>query len=838
MNHDYIFQQVSKPARYIGGEQNSTRKRDAELTIALAFPDLYEIGMSHIGLKILYEIINKRDDALAERVFAPWDDYEAELRKANHPLVSLENQRPLKDFDILGFTLPYELTYTNILNMLDLADIPLKASERDCGFPLILGGGSSVFNPEPVAEFFDAFFLGDAEEAIHEILDCVKEFKREYPGSSGKGKKTALLEKLSRVRGIYIPSWFDVSYRKSGKIKEIKALREHKAERRIVADLDKAPFPEAPVVPFTKTVHDRISAEIARGCLTGCRFCQAGYVYRPLRERNPQTIYDFIDCSLNNTGYSEFSLASLNTGDYSCLTPLAKALNLRNRNKKISFSFPSLRSGTLNRELLDELKAIRKSGITIAPEAGSERLRQVINKEISEEKLLESISDAFKEGWRSLKLYFMIGLPTETMTDLDATVRLCREIQKVGRSAKPRAKGIKLSFSTFVPKAHTPFQWIGQIEPDEIKKRQKHLKGQLQDKIMQVTTHSAEMSRLEAVFSRGDRRLWEAIFHAWKLGSRFDAWSEKFNCDNWYKAFDACGIDPYFYANRTIDTNEILPWEHISTGIEKSFLADELAKSITGEKTPNCRDNPCYNCGVCGKKDEENIKNIIASNRIRPVINLGNVQDDKPPEQRPAGYLLSYKKKGNLKFLSHLDIIQILTRALRIAKVPILFTRGFNPHFKLSFGPPLPLGMESEHEVLKFEATGLINTGFFLDEINRNLPEMLPAFDLSPWPKPISCIKSISYQFFLEKTDIKKTRLAENQIMVTKKNGKQVDIKPFIREIREKPFQNGTIFTIIVNNVNGNTFSITSITDAIFGDDAPSHTDIVREKIDLGHVNK
>jgi len=563
-----------KPSRYIGNEIN-TRHKDADVRVALCFPDTYEIGMSHLGLRILYEIINNIPYASAERVFAPWVDLESYLIDREIPLTSLEEGRPLWLFDIVGFTLQYELSYTNILNMLRLGKIPIRSEDRDDKQPIIIAGGPSAVNPLPLSPFIDAFVIGDGEEVVREMLSVYSEMK----GS----RRSDILIEWARIEGIYVPMVHDID--KEG------------IKRRVVNDLDAVAFVESPVVPYTSIVHDRVTIEIARGCARGCRFCQAGVIYRPVRERSIENILRIARCSISRTGYDEVSFASLSTGDYSHLSELLRSFNMLYPDKHIAISLPSLRVNSLNKEILDEIKMVRRTGFTIAPEAGTARLRDVINKDFTEDEYEKTLMMLFKEGWRNIKLYFMIGLPTETVTDIDGIMEMVRRGLRIGREVSGRLPNINVGLSVFVPKPHTPFQWIGQMGYDKLIERYNYLKNGLRMKGCNLKGHDLRQGILEAVFSRGGVRTSLLLEEAHRNGCHFDGWSELFDFDKWLKSAEKTGIDIFEEAKKEIGIDDKLPWDFVKTGVRKESLRQEYEKAFRGIKTEDCR-RVCYGCGL------------------------------------------------------------------------------------------------------------------------------------------------------------------------------------------------------------------------------------------------
>ncbi len=594
-----LLEAVQKPGRYTGGEVNSVVKDKNQVSIryAFCFPDTYEIGMSHLGMKILYGLVNAREDAWCERVFAPWTDMEEQMRKHNVPLFALESQDPVKDFDIIGFTMQYELSYTNVLNMLDLAGLPVLSKERTQMLPVVIAGGPCVCNGEPIADFIDLFLPGEGEEVTNELIDLIKEYKEK--GAS----KEEFLRAASQIEGVYVPSLYDVSYHDDGTIRSVTPIggAPEKVKKRIIADLDQAYYPESFVVPYLDIVHDRAVEEIFRGCPRGCRFCQAGFLYRPLREKSVEVACSQSRALCDSTGYDEISLNSLSTSDYTGIEKLLPNLIEWTSENKINLSLPSLRVDNFSDELVEQLQKIRRSGLTFAPEAGTQRLRDVINKNVSEEEILATAEKAFLGGWTQVKLYFMMGLPTETLEDIEGIAKLAQKVVDAYYHCPNRRKGkavtVNISVASFVPKPFTPFQWEPQDTMEMLAQKQKHLVQSLTSKKISASWHDAETSFLEGVLARGDRRLGRVIEAAWRKGCHFDSWDEEFHFDRWMEAFRECGLDPSFYANRRRDYDEILPWDHMDYGISKAFLKKQDMLSKEGITTPQCRE-ACAGCGA------------------------------------------------------------------------------------------------------------------------------------------------------------------------------------------------------------------------------------------------
>ncbi len=788
---DEIISLVRRPSRYLGSEINSIHKDHSKIRtkIALAFPDLYEIGMSHLGLKILYHILNSRPDILAERVFSPGIDYEDILLDKDYPLCSLESYIPLNRFDIVGFTLQHEMSYTNILNILSLGKIPLRSKQRDDDFPLIIGGGPCAFNPEPLADFFDLFVIGDGEEVIIEIIDTYQECR-------GKGrKKEEILEEMTGIKGVYIPSLFEIDYNRDGTISKIRSLKEgYKVEKRTVYDLNSVDYPTSPLVPYTKLIHDRISAEIDRGCTQGCRFCHAGSIYRPVRERNEEKIIEILEESIKNTGYEEFSFTSLSSGDHSCLGGLIPKLMRRFAPYKTALSLPSLRPGTITPELIREIKKVRKTGFTITVEAGSQRLRDVINKKITEDDILKAITDIARGGWKSLKLYFMIGLPTETEEDIEDIYKLCVKILRAAEIKGGRIRNINIGISSFVPKSNTPFQWFPLNHIDTLKHKQSYLMRRFRNnRKISLKWQKGEISLIEAVFARGNRRLVDTLEKALYLGCKFDNWGEHFNYKKWVRAFNDSNIDPGFHTTRNRSFEEILPWDHISIGIDKEFLVSEYKRGVNGELTPDCRNGDCNGCGLmtsCEKLLDRGEKNI--SSRYPLKLEARSSIDIQQPPISYQRIRLQYEKREDMRFLSHLELNKAIYRACRRAVIPLAYTQGHHPHPRISFGFALPVGMESKAEYADIQLRGHMGIEKIVNDLNLHLMKGLKILSAREIPlnyRSISVMTDkIIYSIKLFDIAPKGIDIANflsgDRIIVRDGRSKEVNIRPLIDDIK------------------------------------------------------
>ena len=599
-NLDDILYKVEKPGRYIGEEFNSyiKNKEKVDIRFAFCFPDVYEVGMSHLGMKILYYTMNKREDTYCERAFAPWPDMEKELRNNNIPLFTLETKDSLSKFDFVGFTLQYEMSYTNILNMLNMSNIPLTYEKRREEDPLIVCGGPCAYNPEPLYKIVDFFVLGEGEEVTNEYLDLYKEFKKQ-----GKSK-SEYLRAISKIEGIYVPSLYEALYNQDGTLKDFKPIYEDvpkKVKKRIIKDLNQVDYPDKLIVPYTEIVHDRITLETFRGCTRGCRFCQAGMIYRPVREKGKDKLIELADQLLKSTGYNEISLTSLSICDYSDVDNLIKTLIEKYMDEKVGVSLPSLRIDSFFVELINEIQKVRKTGLTFAPEAGTQKMRDVINKGVTEEDLIRTVRSAFESGWSTIKLYYMLGLPYETVEDVKGIAhtseKVVDEYYKVPKDKRKKGLRVNVSASIFVPKPFTPFQWVAQDREEDVKEKIYALKDEFKSRAIHFTYHASKVSFLEAIFARADRRVCDVLIRAFEKGCKFDGWSEYFNYDAWMEAFEECGIDPEFYAYRNREYSELLPWDFIDIGVNKSYLIEENERAKRAEVTKDCRQG-CTNCGV------------------------------------------------------------------------------------------------------------------------------------------------------------------------------------------------------------------------------------------------
>ena len=807
------FSKIIHPSRYLGNEINSIRKDPStvDVSIALAFPDVYEIGMSHLGLKILYHILNLQNWLAAERVFTPWVDLESALKKKGISLTSLESGRPLSEFDIIGFSLQHELCYTNILSMLSLGKIPFLAQERKSVDPLVIAGGPACFNPEPVAELFDAIVVGDGEEAALSICETVREWK-----SGGQKNRTELLKELATIKGIYIPSFFKVHYHANGKIYHIESLTEgyEGVEKAVVSDINSSPFPSMQIVPFTELVHDRFTIEIARGCSRGCRFCQAGMIYRPVRERDPLEIVAIAESGLHKTGFEDLSLLSLSSGDYGCILPLLQALMRKMAERNVAISFSSLRIDAAISLLMEEIKKVRKTSFTVAPEAGSQKLRDIINKGLTENQILHSAKEIYGGGWNLIKLYYMIGLPCEEESDLISIVELSKKIARLGPHGR-KGHVLNVSISPFVPKSHTPFQWVPQLDVEEGKRRVNLIRKKLQSHRVKVKWNEPEASWLEGIFSRGDRRLTKVLLEAWQQGARFDSWSEHLNVDIWKNALKEYNLDPDFYLLRERDYNEILPWDHINSGVSKTFLFNEWQKAIEGKKTPDCRQY-CSDCGVCnGSKVSPVLFETWPSKKEEIAV------QSKQSNESGKRYRLYFRKFERAKYLSHLELIKVFIRAFRRAEIDLMYSSGYHPMPKISFAAALPVGTESLSEIVNVQIKNTQNISFIMRRLNKELPSGIRVFSMEeipigePSPKMKESYFHIKVNGFFSKEAIDRFLMLKSCLAVKKqrKGEKIVDIRAQVKSLHL--LSNGKL-ELVVRHGKGSELKPTDIIKKVF----------------------
>jgi radical SAM family uncharacterized protein/radical SAM-linked protein len=719
--------------------------------VALAFPDLYEVGMSYLGQKILYDILNSQSSILAERVFAPWEDFETELRRKGVPLFSLENKIPLHRFDVIGFSLLYELNYSNVLNMIDLGRIPLYAKDRDLDLPLVVAGGPAAFNPEPIADYFDLFLIGDGEEAFIQVIEKYLEMRSEQQD------KASLLKEMAKIKGVYVPAFY-IPYRpKKSPLFAVKPADSAppQIKKRTLHPFHQAPFPEDIVVPHIKVIFDRVAFEVARGCPQKCRFCQASSIYFPPRVKHPSSVISGVLKSLRSTGYEDVSLTALSISDYPYLEGVVRSLMTELEKQKISLSLSSIRPKGLSSEIVQNIVKVRKTGFTLVPEAGSERLRSVINKKLIDAEIWEAVENAFSEGWTLLKLYFMIGLPTEREEDLIGIVHLVEEIIGRGRRILNKPPQIHLSIASFIPKPHTPFQWLRMEEKDVLISKYRSILSRLKKyPFVRLKKNSPESSILEGVFSRGDRELNGVLHQAWQKGARFDSWNDVFRFQIWEKAFERANVDYRKYL-LDLDRESELPWDHIDTGIKKSHLLEELNLALKGQASPTCMDRECADCRGCTLSK-------FYQKRFYEQVPVAVTDTPSLGERTEINhrYRASYVKTDTARLLSHIDVHTIIQQGFRRAGISVSYTQGFHPKMQMIYPPALPLGMEGRKEWIEFKSFFLFSENEFVTQVNKFLPQGISFTGLVKVDQSQTTlskqIKALIYSLDLSKEDVRK----------------------------------------------------------------------------------
>ena len=794
-----ILKSVSKPGRYAGGEYGQIIKDKSQIKarFAFCFPDTYEIGMSNLGVRLLYGALNEHPDIWCERVYDPWVDMQERMRLHNLPLTALESGDPLGEFDFVAFTLQYEMSYTNVLNMLQLAKIPLRTKDRLEDDPIIIGGGPCAYNPEPVADFFDLFNIGEGEDMLPAIVRLSIKMKE-----NGTYTREAFLHEAAKtIQGVYVPSLYEVSYNEDGTIKAYTPIYDdipRKVTKQIIKDLDQVYFPDKVVMPYIETVHDRIMLEVYRGCIRGCRFCQAGMIYRPVREKSADVLNEQAKKLYSTTGYEEISLSSLSISDYTELEPLCDKLLSWTDDSMVSLSLPSLRVDSFNKDLMNRIDSVRSSSLTFAPEAGTQRLRNVINKNVREEDVLRAVNVAFDAKKNAVKLYFMNGLPTETYEDIEGIAKLAETVvdayyQNPNRN-KARPVQVTISVSCFIPKPFTPFQWEAQDTMEQLAEKQEYLKTKIKSRHIRYQHHDAKVSRIEAVLARGDRRLCDALELACHEGFCFDAWDEYFDYDKWISVFERTGIDPAFYANRAFGVDEILPWDIIDCGVSKEFFLRERERAYEAATTPNCREQ----CSACGANKLGGVRAVCPGCNRQGATATPKPVDLSTPKWTPLETFktirIKFRKVGNLQYISHLDLQRTVSRILVRAKLPMWYTQGFNPHAKVTFGLPLSVGTESECEFIDLRVDRDISGEEVKTLLNRELTDEMQVLEAYEPTSKFQDITWARYRMRLcfdganAETAARMQQLFTvsplNVIKKSKSGEKEVDLIPMIKEVR------------------------------------------------------
>lgn len=799
-----VLKSVTKPGRYAGGEYGQVVKDKSAVKarFAFAFPDSYEIGMSNLGVRILYGVLNEQPDVWCERVYTPWVDMEDAMRKSGTLLTAQESGDPVKDFDILGVSMAYEMCYTNVLNLLDLAGIPLLSRERGDDAPIVIGGGHCTFNPEPIADFFDAFLIGEGEESIVEFTRLYIEMKEQ-----GNYTREGFLRlAASTIEGVYVPSLYTVDYNEDGTVKAYTPIGDDvpkQVKKRIVKDMDSAYFPSYTIMPYMETVHDRIMLEVFRGCIRGCRFCQAGMICRPVREKSPETLNAQAKCLYASSGYEEISLTSLSISDYTGIVPMTEQLLDWTTDNMVNLSLPSLRVDNFPKELMEKITSVRSTSLTFAPEAGTQRMRDVINKNVTREDLMQAVNVAFDGGKTSVKLYFMEGLPTETYEDLDGIAEMAQSVvheyyQNPNRQ-KGRSPSVTISVACFVPKPFTPFQWEAQDTLETLREKQDYLRTKITDRKVRYDHHDARTSVIEGVFARGDRRLCRALLLAHEKGFRYDSWTEYFDYDRWLEVFGECGIDPAFYASRRRDKDEVLPWDIIDIGVTKEFLHREREKAYEAATTPNCAEK-CSGCGanrLGGKSPycpgcqnlESDAKNAVApTEKFEELVK----KFDFPPLETPKTMRVKFRKTGSLQYISHLDLHRTFNRVLVRAGIPLWYTQGFNPHAKMVFALPLSVGTESECEYLDVRVDRDISAEEMKRRLNDQLTDELRVLDVYEAKTKPTAVQWASYRYEISPEENGEALFEQIRAIFrapvvmkkkTKSGEKEIDIMKLIRSL-------------------------------------------------------